>query len=159
MKRILIFTVISFFLATSCSTSTTPPVCTDVAPSAEEPAILSYCGANGIAYTKDVSGLYYQIIDSGAAPIPVANSQISITYVAKLLDGTTIDQKTTPITNTLSDLIESWKIGMKLIGKGGRIKLVAPSSLCYGCYGTKMAAFEVPANAILYFDITLTDVK
>lgn len=159
MKRMLLFTIVISFLAISCSTSATAPVCTDVAPSAEEPAILSYCGANGITYTKDASGLYYQIIDSGVAPVPVLNSQISITYVAKLLNGTTIDQRTTPITNLLSDLIDAWIIGMRKIGKGGRIKLVAPSALCYGCHGTKTTSFEVPANAILYFDITLTDVK
>jgi len=56
---------------------------------------------------------------------------------------------------TLSSLIEGWKIGIPLIKKGGRIKLIIPSALAYGCTGYA----SIPPNTPLYFDVTLTDVQ
>ena len=146
--------VILFYGCLKSDTSTPP--CTDVTPASEESQIIAFCNANSIAYMKDSSGIFYQILNPGTGPAPSLNSKVSVIYVAKYLDGTILDQTTTPITNPLNNLIAGWQIGLPLIAKGGHIKMVVPSSLCYGCNGVPG---RVPANAIIYFDITLVDVQ
>jgi hypothetical protein len=66
------------------------------------------------------------------------------------MNGTTFDSSNN-VTLPLNALIEGFKIGLPLIGIGGRIKLIIPSSLAYGCQG----GGSIPSNSPLYFDITL----
>ncbi|HXL58669.1 MAG TPA: FKBP-type peptidyl-prolyl cis-trans isomerase [Chitinophagaceae bacterium] len=156
MKKVLIlvFLPVLFFGCLKSGTSTPP--CTDVTPASEEAQIIAFCHANSITYTKDSSGVFYQILDPGTGTPPTLNSTVSVTYVAKFLDGILLDQTTTtPFTNQLNGLIAGWQIGLRLIAKGGHIKMVVPSSLCYGCNGRA----GVPPNAIIYFDITLVDIQ
>jgi FKBP-type peptidyl-prolyl cis-trans isomerase FkpA len=51
-------------------------------------------------------------------------------------------------------MIQGFQTGLKLIQKGGRIKLIVPSALAYGCKGYG----SVPGNSILYFEVELIDV-
>ena len=131
--------------------------CNPVAPSSETGQMQAYATANGINYTTHSSGVFYEIITQGSGSTASANSKIYITYTGKLLDGTVFDQQNTVNVSgwALSGLIEGWRIGIPLIQKGGRIKLIVPSSLAYGCepYNT------LPGNSILFFDITLVDVQ
>ncbi|HEY6978215.1 MAG TPA: FKBP-type peptidyl-prolyl cis-trans isomerase [Chitinophagaceae bacterium] len=155
MKKVLILALLPvLFYGCLKSENSTPP-CTDVPPATEEPQITAFCNANSIVYMKDSSGIFYQILDMGRSPAPTLSSMVSVTYVAKYLNGTILDQTTTPITNPLNNLIPGWQIGLQLIGEGGHIKMVVPSALCFGCDGSE----RVPPNTILYFDITLTDVQ
>ncbi|MCA6452324.1 MAG: FKBP-type peptidyl-prolyl cis-trans isomerase [Chitinophagaceae bacterium] len=77
-------------------------------------------------------------------------------YTGKLLNGTTFDATANPISLSLSSVIDGWKIGLPLIKKGGRIKLVIPSALAYSCTG---AGTSIPPNSPLFFDVTLQDVR
>jgi len=155
MKKVLLIALLPVLML-GCVKSASTGTCTNATPASEEAQIIAFCNTNGIVYQKDSSGIYYQIIDPGTAPAPNQNSTISVTYVAKYLDGTILDQTTTPIVSPLSSLIEGWRIGIPLIAKGGHIKMVVPSSLCYGCAGIPGS---IPGNAILYCDITLVDVQ
>ncbi|MET0634784.1 MAG: FKBP-type peptidyl-prolyl cis-trans isomerase [Chitinophagaceae bacterium] len=155
------FTVLVILLSTLIVFTNCKKDCKIRSASREEPQILAFAAANGIIASKHSSGLYYQIIDSGSGIKPTVNSQISITYTGKLLNGVTFDERTTP-NNTilepawpLKGLIEGWQIGIPLIGEGGRIKLIVPSSQAYGCEDY----YTIPGNSILYFDITLYDVQ
>lgn len=152
MKRIIYLFFIPL-LVTSCIKGTEP--CTNNTVASEEPQIISFCNDKGIVYTKDSSGLYYQILDPGTGLSPTLTSTITVTYTATFLDGTIVDKTTTPITGTLNQYIAGWQLGLPLIKKGGHILLVVPSSLAYGCGGY---LGTVPPNTILYFDITLIDV-
>ncbi len=137
-----------------CVKGTTP--CTNVTVDAEEPSIITFCTDHSIAYTKDPSGLYYQVIDPGTGNSPSLTSTITVTYNSTFLDGTTLQNVTTPITGLLNQYIAGWQIGLQKIKKGGHIKLIIPSSLAYGCGGY---LGTVPPNSVLYFDITLIDVQ
>ncbi len=112
--------------------------------------MISFAVNNGISYTTHQSGILYQIILSGNNNYPTISSDITVDYVGKLMNGTTFDSSNN-VTFPLNALIEGWKIGVPLIGIGGRIKLIIPSSLAYGCQGAGI----VPPNSPLYFDITL----
>jgi FKBP-type peptidyl-prolyl cis-trans isomerase FkpA len=52
-------------------------------------------------------------------------------------------------------LIIGWQIGIPYIQKGGKIRLLIPSYYGYG----NRAAGSIPANSILDFTITLSNVQ
>ena len=129
--------------------------CTPVEPKTEEPQIIAYAAKDSIHATKHSSGIYYEIINPGSGAVPTRNSKVSVTYTGKLLDETKFDESTSPVDFYLSEVIEGWQIGIPLIKKGGRIKLIIPSAYAYGCNGSG----PIPANSVLFFDVTLTDVQ
>ena len=118
---------------------------------AQNTAMVAYCVANNITYTTDTSGILYQIITAGATAKPTLCETLSMTYTGKLLNGTQFDAGTID-KYSLSQLIVGWQIAVPKIGKGGRIKILIPSSLGYGSQG---AGSTIPPNSPLYFDIVL----
>lgn len=153
MKKLVLILSVPFMLAAAggCVKDTG---CQEKTVQSEEGAILAYAAANGIIVTKHPSGMYYQIITQGTGPTPSANSTISVKYTGKRLDGTIFDQRTTPISFPLRDVIAGWQLGIPLIQKGGTIRLIIPSSLAYGCAGRS----SIAPYTILYFEIELVDV-
>ena len=126
-----------------------------VKPEAEEPQIIAYATRDSIHANKHSSGIYYEIIDPGSGLTPTPNSNLSVTYTGKLLNGTKFDEQTNPVDFNLSNVIEGWQLGLPLIKKGGRIKLIIPSAYAYGCNGKG----SIPPNSALFFDVNLIDVK
>jgi len=153
MKKIAVAVLVIVSVFYSCAKKEMG--CTPVSPESEESQIKAYATANNIQATRHTSGMYYQIIDSGAGATPVNNSTVTATYTGKLLNGTTFDSGTGSF--PLYRVIEGWQIGIPLIKKGGKIKLIIPSSYAYGCNGSPQGG--IPSNAVLYFDINLVDVK
>lgn len=153
MKYFLI--VCLFIISTACIKN--DQGCKNVTPESEEPQMQTYVAANNIAATRHNSGIYYQIINPGTGATPTLTSTVYITYTGKLLNGAVFDQLTDPSKSgwELRGLIEGWQIGLPLIKKGGKIKLIIPSSLAYGCNGRG----SIPPNAVLYFDIDIIDVQ
>ena len=143
------------FILNSCNKSEVSG-CQPASIASEKNQMVAYCAANNINYTEDVSGLLYEIIAPGTGVAPSISSTISAVYTGKLFTGTVFDATANPITFPLSGVIDGWKIGIPLIKKGGRIKLVIPSALAYSCTGS---GSSIPPNTPLFFDVTLTDVK
>jgi len=154
MKKILF--ALSFFIAIfggqGCIKN---DACKDKTVQSEQAEIINYAATQGISATAHSSGLYYQIINPGSGPSPTTGSKVFIKYTGKLMNGTTFDQATTPVSYGLNGMIQGFQIGLPLIQKGGIIKLIVPSALGYGCNGFG----SVPGNAILYFEVELTDVQ
>jgi FKBP-type peptidyl-prolyl cis-trans isomerase FkpA len=153
MKRTVTLLVISYLLYSGpgCIKDTS---CTPKTVQEEQMTIVNYALSNGINATAHSSGLYYEIINAGSGTTPTAGSTVSVTYTGKLLNGTIFDSKSTPIQLSLPQTITGWQYGLPLIAEGGVIKLIIPSSLAFGCTGTG----AIPADAVLYFEITLVDV-
>ncbi|MEO6964070.1 MAG: FKBP-type peptidyl-prolyl cis-trans isomerase [Puia sp.] len=132
--------------------------CTGVDVTGDSSALLKYA-ADSIPVTKDSSGLYFQILDSGVGVSPSPNSHLLVSYKGRLLDNNVFDS-TVSSSNLggmpLSQLIPGWQIGLPKIKKGGHIKLLIPSALAWGCQGSGKA---IPSNAPVYFDIYLLDVN
>jgi len=88
---------------------------------------------------------------------PNLNSTITVTYEASTLDGNVVEDKTTsPVTKQLNKFIEGWRLALPYIQQGGRIKMILPSVLAYGCTGI---SGTVPPNSPLYYDIVLIKVQ
>jgi FKBP-type peptidyl-prolyl cis-trans isomerase FkpA len=155
MKNLILSLAVLFMLTgnTGCIKDTT---CQNKSADSEKGEILAYAAANSITATAHSSGLYYEIITPGSGPTPTASSKVFVTYAGKRMDGTQFDAGSSPVGGWfLTGLIQGWQIGLPLIQKGGRIKLIVPSSLAYGCEGFGTIA----GNSVLYFDITLNDVQ
>lgn len=100
------------------------------------------------------SGLCYQIIEPGNDKKAVSDQDtVWVDYKGTLLDGTVFDENDN-INFTLNRVIKGWSEGMKLIGEGGKVKLVIPGDLAYGEYGTR----GIEPNSTLVFDVTLNKV-
>ena len=82
---IVIVCLISFF---GCGKSVPDnPACTANPPSADSAALLKFA-ADSIKPTRDSSGLFYQIIDSGNANNkPNLYSNVTVNYVGRLMNG------------------------------------------------------------------------
>ena len=100
------------------------------------------------------SGLCYKIIEPGNDKKAVSLSDtVWVDYRGALIDDTVFDQNDN-ISFTLGRVIPGWSEGMKLVGEGGKIKLVIPGDLAYGEYGNR----SIEPNATLVFDVTLNKV-
>jgi FKBP-type peptidyl-prolyl cis-trans isomerase len=156
MRRFFLIVPIFFLLFSGISCIKDDSDCQNKTVQSEAAAILAYAASNGITGTTHSSGIYYQIISPGSGPTPAINSKVFVTYTGKLLNGTQFDAGSTPASGwVLGGLIQGWQIGLPLIKKGGSIKLIIPSSLAYGCQGQG----SISGNAILFFEIQLTDVQ
>lgn len=131
-----------------------------IAPVSEEQAVLDYLSSNGITATKHGSNMYYEVVQGGTGNTPGMCSNVIVQYTGKLANGNVFDSKNAAAF-TLGSLIEGWKIGLPLIKKGGSIRLYIPPSLGYGSVDVKdgSGAIVVPANSILIFYITLSDIQ
>lgn len=140
------------FLFAACGKSDTE--CVPATVASEKAAMVAYCTANNITYTEHASGILYEVMAPGLSTQPTVANTVSVVYTGKLLNGTQFDASANPVRLALSAVIKGWQIGIPLIKKGGRIKLVIPSSLAYGCTGQG----SIPPNAPLYFEVSLADV-
>lgn len=150
----------AFFLVTLVSVLTSGCIkdttaCNPKSPASEQNAMLSFINANNINAVSHSSGLFYEVLVPGSGNTAVNNSIVTVNYIGRLLDGTVFDQSTSPVAFQLSGLIEGWKIGIPLIQEGGKIRLIVPSSMAYGCQGNG----PIPPDSILDFEIDLIDVQ
>ena len=122
----------------------------------DEEIIKKFIVDNNIPALRHESGIYYQIITPGSGTHTyTGNSKTTVNYKGRLLSGSIFDQSTNAITFSLGGVIVGWQIGVPLIQKGGKIRLLIPSGYAYGAGGSG----SIPANAVLDFDIELVDVQ
>jgi FKBP-type peptidyl-prolyl cis-trans isomerase FkpA len=119
--------------------------------------IQNYISANHLNATVEANGLYFVPVSGGNGVYASAASVVSVTYKGFLPNGAVFDQKTTPTTFNLSQVISGWTEGIPLMQKGQTAMLLIPSALGYGSTaqpaGNGTAA--IPANSVLIFNVTL----
>ncbi len=120
--------------------------------------IRSFAVTNNLAVGKvNEYGVFYQVLAPGTGSATYGpNTQIKVNYKGRLLNGTGFDSTAVnqPRTFTLGNMIPGWQIGVPLIQKGGKIRLLIPSYYGYG----NRANGPIPANSVLDFTIELVDV-
>ncbi|SDF65504.1 FKBP-type peptidyl-prolyl cis-trans isomerase FkpA [Mucilaginibacter pineti] len=104
-----------------------------------------------ISPVKDTLGMKYQIITEGTGVYPTLASSVTVDYTGKLLDGTQFGTATN-YTNTLSLLIQGWRVIIPQLKVGTKFLLIIPSGLAYREADTVP---NVPPNSVLIFTITL----
>lgn len=122
----------------------------------DEALIVEYIAKNSIPAVRHESGIYYQIISPGIGnAVFTSSTNVSVNYEGYLLNGTLFDKSRAVTTFPLGNLIQGWQIGIPLIQKGGRIRLLVPSGLAYK---NTSPSSSIPENAVLDFKIDLIDV-
>lgn len=116
---------------------------------------------------KTESGLMYEVIMPGDMNVKANDDKdvVKVNYVGRFKEGLTYDPKkegeqfdaNDGIEFPLNRVIKGWTEGMKLVGKGGKIKLWIPSELAYG-QGNKMMGGPIGPNEPLVFEVELVDV-
>lgn len=124
---------------------------------ADEIRIKEFIATNNIPAIRHESGVYYQIIEPGTGDfVYAANTLITAKYTLRLLNGDTVpNQPSTPVDFTLGGVIVGWQIGIPLIQKGGKIRLIIPSGYAYGTNPKP----GIPVNSVLDFDVELVNAK
>lgn len=115
---------------------------------------------------KTESGLMYEIIMPGDMSVKAENDadKVKVKYTGRFREDLTYDPKkegrvfdqNDEIEFPLNGVIKGWTEGLKLVGKGGKIRLWIPSAIAYGpqgTYGGPIGPYEP-----LVFDVELIDV-
>jgi FKBP-type peptidyl-prolyl cis-trans isomerase len=132
----------------------------------DDKLIQEYLKEKGITNAKKTeSGLYYVIHKEGTGPKPAAGQKVAVNYTGFNTKGEKFDSSVdsafhhvTPIEFPLGqrNVIAGWDEGIALLNKGGKATLYIPSGLAYGATARSP---QIPANAILIFDVELVDIK
>lgn len=122
----------------------------------DDALIVDFIAKNGIVAVKHESGLYYQVLSSGAGnKVTIANT-VSVDYEGRFLNGTTFEKSASTISFPLNGVILGWQIGIPQIRKGGEIRLIIPSTLAYK---NNPPSTKIPKNAVLDFTVKLVNVQ
>lgn len=116
-----------------------------------------YLTDNKISQMATASGLIYIETKKGSGAKPTANDIVKVHYTGKLLDGTTFDSSVDrgqPVEFPLNQVIPGWTEGLQLMAKGGKAKLIVPSTIGYGPRGQG----PIPPFSTLVFDVELIDI-
>lgn len=149
MKRYLVFLIL-LVIFTNCTKVKTDYTETD------RNIIQDYITSHNLTNVKSTtSGLYYIIEKPGSSSHPTVYSTVIVNYTGRLVNDTIFDTTTggSPATIALSSVIAGWQIGIPLLGRGGKAKLLIPSALGYG----SVAQYGIPKYSVLVFDISLLD--
>jgi len=130
----------------------------------DEQLILEMLKTKGITNAKRTnSGLYYVIHNEGTGENPKVGQKVTVNYTGVNMQGETFDSNVDPAFNHVQpftfdlgkrNVIAGWDEGVALMKKGGKITLYIPSGMAYGA---QARSAKIPANAILIFDIELTN--
>ena len=108
---------------------------------------------------KTESGLLYEIVREGEGAKPDSADNVFVTYKLSDRKGNVIEDRSAEGDTTklnMARVIPGWAEGLKMIGKGGKIKLWVPSNLGYG---SRPMGRRIPANSVLVFDVDLLDIQ
>ncbi|WP_018628215.1 FKBP-type peptidyl-prolyl cis-trans isomerase [Niabella aurantiaca] len=152
-------------LAAGCSKPEDRSACTNSLTLGQDRHIIdSFLQKNGDAalYTFDPqASVYFYIEHPGTGTTkPTIDSLVSFRYSGRLMNGTIVDSLTVkqPPTAPLRSFSEGVYVTYALskISKGGKIRLVIPSSSQFGCL-EMTGVNPVPANSQLVYEYELTD--
>ncbi|HPG32723.1 MAG: FKBP-type peptidyl-prolyl cis-trans isomerase [Lentimicrobiaceae bacterium] len=150
LKTNLSFLILLFVLVSSCAKE-------DNYAEKDDKLIREYLEKKDIQAMKTASGLYYTITVPGSDEKPDLTSKVTVHYKGYFLNDEEFESSYSGSAPTfpLANVIQGWREGLQLFGKGGKGTLYIPSGLAYG--STAMAG--VPANSVLIFDIHLINIK
>ena len=105
-----------------------------------------------------VSGLQYEVIESGEGVSPELSSRVKVHYHGTLMDGTVFDSSVDrgePIDFPVSGVIAGWTEALQMMSPGAKYKLYIPHQLAYGENG---AGDVIKPFTTLIFDVELLEI-
>jgi FKBP-type peptidyl-prolyl cis-trans isomerase FklB len=112
---------------------------------------------DGVQVTK--SGLQFQVIKAGNGATPTADSNVSVHYEGRLLNGSIFDssiQRGQPASFGVGQVIPGWTEALLRMKVGDKWKLFIPPELAYGERGSPPV---IGPNEPLVFEVELLEVK
>lgn len=142
---------------------------------AEAGKIDTYVKSNKLEPKKSASGLQYVIEKQGEGAKPAIGDTVMVNYTGRLVHGKVFDTSVKEVADKenipanpmrtyepikfalgVDPVIPAWVEGLQLLNKGGKAKLIIPSSLAYGSNGAPQGG--IPPYAPLIFDVELVDI-
>lgn len=129
-------------------------------------SLRNFMTSNGLSgFTKLQKGdsiVYYKVANPGTGSSITKDSTISMIYTGRLLNGVVFQQNSDSnvYTSVLSGLIPGWQLAIPMIKEGGSLRILIPSRLAYGIYGTRDDTGRIifPPASCLDFDVQVTNV-
>jgi FKBP-type peptidyl-prolyl cis-trans isomerase FkpA len=129
----------------------------------DDAIIQAYLKKNHATARKTAGGTYYIIKKLGTGLPPKKGQTVRVLYRGTVLTtGQEFDSSAKhgnePIAFPLGEgqVIRGWDQGIAMLNKGTKAVLLIPSPLAYGAQG---AGADIPANAVLRFEVELVDFK
>ena len=120
--------------------------------------IQQFIEKNNLKMNRLENGLYYNILqeDDSSENIKYTD-QVTFHYTGKLINGEVfqIVSKDEALTYKVNQLIVGWQEALMLLHGRGKIEIIIPPQLGYGAKKTD----KIPANSILHYQLTVTDVQ
>lgn len=95
------------------------------------------------------------IEEPGTGEQPTASSNVTVAYKGYLINSSNPFDQSESYTTSLQKVIPGWTEGLTYFKEGGKGKLLIPSHLGYGPFGTG----PIPGGAVLIFDIKLKSIN
>jgi len=131
----------------------------DVQLSKDVAAIEAYINENNLEMEQTQSGVFYKIEELGDGWGAASYNTVSIDYNGTFLDGTTFwstYESGKPLKIKLSKSLKAFYEILPMLREGGKVKIITPPDMAYGTDGSPP---YIPPNAILVYDLELTDVE
>lgn len=119
--------------------------------------IEKYINGNKINVEPFSSGLYYIENIQGSGSYPEFGEKVFVSYVAKLLDETVVDDASDTVVEIVlgkNQIFPGMEEGIMNMRKGGKATLIIPFDLAFGKEGSSL----VPPYSPLCIDIVLVDI-
>ncbi len=104
------------------------------------------------------SGLQYRVITQGDGPIATENSDVTVRYEGKMIDGTVFDSsyERNPDTSKFkpTKVIKGWGEALQMMPQGSKWELFIPQELGYG----ERQAGKIRPNSTLIFTVEVVNV-
>ncbi len=125
----------------------------------EKPLMEKYLADNKITNAPTASGLIYIETVKGKGALAKAGDEVTVQYKGTTLDGKEFDSsygRPDPFKFIIGQqqVIPGWDEALQLMAKGGKAKIVLPSSIAYGARG----AGPIPPFSTLVFELELVNI-
>lgn len=124
--------------------------------------IINYAIDHSLDVQSTRSGLYYQIIESGAGDTLRWGDRVRVHYRGYFLDGQEFDssyKRDEPIEFYIGNMIDGWNEALEMMQPGAKALLLVPAHLAYGEEGLKdgNGKILVPPNEVLVFEMEVLE--
>ena len=138
--------------------SSSPPVSAAPTPLASDVERTTFAPSLGVyleRMSRRPSGLYVQDLSTGTGAVVTRGRTAVVRYTGWLPNGEEIDSGEISVSVGSRQTIPAWEEALLGMRAGGKRRIVTPPNLAYGSRG----AGKIPPNAVLVFEMEVTDVE